>query len=201
MRSSTFRNQSKMLIISIAAASGTHGSPTLMATIPPNTVPGISEELRVFEDLSVPNAPIMFEGAVHRFALAKSAEAQMPIDADALWGGFGIDRIQNDPSDLLGNQLLAKAAEPTYDAIANLVPPVLSSAPSDCGDYKLQAQTFVGSRTCAQKHLFLRNGEMHNLDSPLEYHLETGALSSQNMSSGLVGGCATSEIQTQAGLA
>jgi hypothetical protein len=50
----------------------------LMATLPAGAVSGIAEELRVYEDLTVPASPIVFVGASgFRVAISKSGEPQV----------------------------------------------------------------------------------------------------------------------------
>ena len=162
--------------------------PTLMATIPASTISGIAEELRVLEDLSVPDAPIIFVGPTLRYSLTKTTEAQAS-DSDALWDGFGVDQVTSAEEDLLGNALTANGTkEPTYERVASVVPPVISSAPAYVADYELQSQTFIGSRITAQKHVFSPDGQKHNADSPLHFHLRPKALHRANASAGLLGG-------------
>jgi hypothetical protein len=170
-----------------------HGSaaqqPTLMAILPPNSVAGIGEELRVLEDLSIPDAPMVFVGKTFRVSLAKTTEAQYASAPSEMWGGLGLDNVTSADADLLGNALTADGRhEPLYGEVAAMAPPVISSAPAKCGDYELEVQTFVGSRVCAQKHVFSPDGQKQNLDSPLHFHLRTSELRRENASAGLLGG-------------
>ena len=80
-----------------------------MAVLPAGSITGISEAITVTEDLSLPNSPTVFLGGSGlRFEVSKSAEAQTPANASALWGDGDpkADAILNEESDLLGNALL-----------------------------------------------------------------------------------------------
>ena len=144
----------------------------LMAMLPPDTVPGISATISVYEDLADPGSPIRFEATGRHWAVTKSGDRVVPADPAALWGGRTSEEVLRSPADLLGNAFLPAPGpppspalvpaepEPSYLRVAKLVPPVLARS-EDCGDYDLGQQSFVGSRIAADKAAFGVGGKEH----------------------------------------
>jgi hypothetical protein len=167
-----------LLVLLLPAAA--MGERHTMAVLPAGSVAGIEEALTVMEDLSKPNSPTVFLGSSGlRFELSKSAEAQTPANASALWGDGDpkASRILNEEADLLGNVLLYRGGgvEPSYDEIAVLAPPLLANQQS-CDDFELTGQTFIGSRIASEKRSFDWTGNMNNLDIRQRKHLDEARL-------------------------
>ena len=173
---------------SSAVPTSSHARPLLMASLPVGSVPGVSEVLDVYEDVTAIDAPIVFQGKTLRFNVSKRSEAQTPSNMSELWAGRPLSQVLQDVGDLLGNQLLRDVGQLTYRRMAALVPPAIMSA-RECGDFALgDGQTFVGSRIAAEKHGFSATGAMSYGSINQAFHLQSEELSLNRTRAGLLGG-------------
>ena len=83
-------------LLSYALANANASASTVMATLPANTVPGISEDLTVLEDLTHPGSAIVFKGATLRYEITKTARqshilALRPFNAFQKWPKSGFE--------------------------------------------------------------------------------------------------------------
>eukprot|EP00039_Didymoeca_costata_P002904 m.63678 g.63678 ORF g.63678 m.63678 type:complete len:1036 (+) comp11594_c0_seq2:140-3247(+) len=164
------------------------GAPVLMTVIPANTVNGIAEELKVYEDISEPGNPIIYIGNTQHFEVTKNkGERNVPTNMSKLWGGHSQDDVINAQEDILGNEILAKNRDPRYNDTVDLLPPVLAGS-LRCGDYSLNAQTFIGSRIAADKRSFDPTGNEHGLNTRQKFHFDQSRLSINNTYTSLLGG-------------
>ena len=151
-----------------------------MAVLPAGAVAGIEGELRVLEDLTSADAPIIFQGTTRRFEITKSGERIVPTNASALWGGRGDKAVLAAGADLLGNTILSRTADdPTYAEVAPLLPPVLATS-LHCGDFALGTQSFVGSRVATEKRSFSAMGVDAWANTRQQYHFDVEQLSLNN---------------------
>ena len=151
-----------------------------MAVVPAGAVAGIEGELRVLEDLTSADAPIIFEGTTRRFEITKSGERIVPTNASGLWGGRGDKAVLAAGADLLGNAILSRTPDdPTYAEVAPLLPPVLATS-LHCGDFALGTQSFVGSRVATEKRSFSAMGVDAWANTRQQYHFDVEQLSLNN---------------------
>ena len=151
-----------------------------MAVLPAGAVAGIEGELRVLEDLTSADAPIIFEGTTRRFEITKSGERIVPTNASGLWGGRGDKAVLAAGADLLGNAILSRTPDdPTYAEVAPLLPPVLATS-LHCGDFALGTQSFVGSRVATEKRSFSAMGVDAWANTRQQYHFDVEQLSLNN---------------------
>lgn len=143
-------------LVSLALGSSVSSGPRLMATLPAGSVDGVAEELRVFEDLRDARAPIVYRGATSRLEITKSGESLAVENETALWGGCKASDVTHSEADVLGNELV-EDGDPSYEAIAGLLPPVLAGK-LNAGDFSLDTQSFVGSRIASEKRAFSATG-------------------------------------------
>ena len=143
-------------------------SARLMATLPQNSVLGVSVELHVTEDLFAPDSPIQYASADGAVKFTVTKNRAQPQVSNASWGAelsppVGLSAVLGESADLLGNAMLKeKVADRAdgYDTIAGLAPPVLANV-AKADDYDLTQGTFIGNRISAQKHSFDHTGQMN----------------------------------------
>jgi hypothetical protein len=132
-------------------------APRLMATLPAGSVDGVSEVMQVWEDLRDASSPIIFRGATSSFAITKSGESIVAQNESALWGGREAHDVMHSEADVLGNSLLQRDSDPSFEDIVGLLPPILVGKLSEA-DFSLDTQSFVGSRIGSEKRAFSATG-------------------------------------------
>src|ERR1035438_2541595 len=119
----------------------------------------------ILEDWAHANGHLIFvdmQGV--RIDLPKSSD---PTSADpkTLLGGHTPDEINASPSDLLGDQILAKPGDPDYEEVARVFPPIR----------KIKTYSFVGTPDTIDKIGFVYGGRTPDFDPAPDYqHLNHG---------------------------
>ncbi|MBS1803107.1 MAG: hypothetical protein JST28_07045 [Acidobacteria bacterium] len=88
-----------------------------------------------------------------RFDLPKTAEPTW-ADPAKLYNGHKLEEVINNPSDLLGDEVLSRPGDPDYDTIAPLIPPI----------QKINTYSFVGTPNTADKVGFAYGGRSPDFD-------------------------------------
>ncbi len=132
----------------------------------------------ILEDWAHANGHLIFvnmQGV--RIDLPKSSE---PTSADpkTLLGGHTPDEINASPSDLLGDQILAKPGDPDYEEVARVFPPIR----------KIKTYSFVGTPDTIDKIGFVYGGRTPDFD-PAPYYQPINQIRDKGeVLDGLVGG-------------
>ncbi len=150
------------------------GNWSLMAVLHPES----KHPLAVFEDFSEFKGRILVaspSGA--ELELAKSLEPTWAEPA-SLYSGHTLEEVLNSDSDLLGQELLAKGGDPSFDEVAACFPPIS----------KMRVYTFVGTRDCVEKVGIFYGGSTPNFD-PAAYLPSIEKIRKDNrVLDGLIGG-------------
>ena len=126
------------------------GDWTLMAVLRA----GSKHPLAVFEDFSQLMGSLLFASpAGEQLTLLKSLEPTWAEPA-SLYGGHTLQEVRNSDSDLLGQELLAKAGDPVFEAVAACLPPIS----------RMHVYTFVGTHNCLEKVGIFYGGSTPNFD-------------------------------------
>ncbi len=156
---------------------GRSGAWTLVETLPGG---GSTPALAVLEDFTRIDGPIAFVDAQGlRFALPKTAEPTW-ADPATLFLGHTAAEVMQSAHDLLGEQLLAKPGDPSYDEVAGAFAPI----------HQLSATTwnFIGTPDSPDKVGFAYGGRSPDFD-PALYDPQLGRVREQGrVLDGLVGG-------------
>ena len=140
--------------------------------------PGGAPQYAVLEDFTRQDGHIIFVDARGvQIDLPKSLEGTSG-DPGKLYLGHTIDAIMNSPTDLLGDQILARPGDPDYDEIAGVFPPIR----------KIKTYGFVGTPDTIDKVGFVYGGRTPNFD-PAPYYSPISQIRDQgHVWDGLVGG-------------
>jgi hypothetical protein len=130
------------------------GNWTLMAVIEaePNQRMAVLEDFTQLKGhlvLAEPNGKVM--------DFPKSAEPTF-ADPKTLYRGHSLTEVFNSDRDLLGEEILAEAADPNFDEVAACFPPIS----------KMRVYTFVGTHDCFEKVGIFYGGSTPNFD-PVVY--------------------------------
>jgi hypothetical protein len=107
-------------------------------------------------------------------------KSQEPTSADAakVYRGHTLEQVLESPSDLLGDEILAKGGDPDYDEVAEALPPIR----------KMQTYTFVGTPETVDKIGFEYGGRTPSFD-PAPYDVAIAKIRERGgVWDGLVGG-------------
>jgi hypothetical protein len=139
---------------------------------------GKSPSYAVLEDFAHPNGHMIFVDTKGvQIDLPKSSE---PTSADpsTLYGGHTPDEVTHSASDLLGNEILAKPGDPSYEEVARVFPPIR----------KIKTYSFVGTPNTIDKVGFVYGGRTPDFD-PAPYYSPINKIRDQGkVLDGLVGG-------------
>jgi hypothetical protein len=152
------------------------GSWTLMAVLPgADSVP-----CAIFEEMRPEAGEIVYANAKGiLLSLGKSAEPTFPSNLSRLYRGHSLQEVLDSPSDLLGQEVLAKPGDPDYNDVAACFPPITKT---------MGAYTFVGTRENADKVGFYYGGETAHFDPAVYLPQIRESRKQQRISEGLVGG-------------
>ena len=152
------------------------GNWTLMQVVTSTGFP--SPRCAVFEDFVHENGQLIFadENGV-KLALSKTSEPTS-ADPEKLFLGHTIQEVMSSPTDLLGDEILAKPSDPKYADIAVAFPPIR----------KMSTYTFLGTPENFDKVGFAYGGRTANFD-PAPYYPPIAAIREKGqVRDGLVGG-------------
>ena len=106
---------------------------------------GDNQLLAVFENLKERNGPILYmnrRGVI--LHLKKTLESTV-VPLNSCYGGRTVEEIANSDKDILGEEVLSKEQDPSYEAVAPYLPP-------------LRYNTFVGTPDCVEKPVIFYGG-------------------------------------------
>lgn len=138
-----------------------------------------SEKYAVLEDFSHADGRMIFAGMKGvQLSLPKSSESTTE-DLSKLYLGHTLEQVMQSPTDLLGNEILAKPADPDYAEVAAAFPPI---------GRKMTTYSFVGTPETMDKIGFAYGGRTANFD-PAPYYPPLAAIREKGrVRDGLVGG-------------
>jgi hypothetical protein len=140
---------------------------------------GQSERFAILEDFAHPDGRMIFVGTKGvQLDLPKSSEPTAE-DRSRLYFGHTIEQVMQSPTDLLGNEILAKPGDPDYAEVAAAFPPI---------GRKMTTYSFVGTPETMDKVGFVYGGRTANFD-PAPYYPPLAAIRETGQArDGLVGG-------------
>ncbi len=136
------------------------------------------QPLAVFEDFSQLKGRLVFVSPTGtQLELPKSLEPTW-AEPSTLYRGHTLQEILNSDSDLLGQELLAKAGDPNFEEVAACFPPIS----------RMRVYTFVGTSECLEKVGVFYGGSTPNFD-PVAYVATIEQIRKEgHVLDGLVGG-------------
>ena len=106
---------------------------------------GDNQLLAVFENLKEHNGPILYMNRHGVMLHLKKTLESTVVPLNSCYGGRTVEEIANSDKDILGEEVLAKEQDPSYEAVASYLPP-------------LRYNTFVGTPDCIEKPVIFYGG-------------------------------------------